>query len=374
MSKVLFAEQLRGLAALLVVASHLYNVYPIGQTVVAPFIAAPPLEIVTPWLVRVIGGLPINLGPFGVGVFFLVSGFVIPFSLRRHGRFTFLLARGLRIYPTYWGALGIGAACVWASARYWGLPVPFGWSALRSNALLVHTLKHVPTLDLVNWTLVVELHFYLFAALARPWILRGTWWPMLAAAAGAIGYRAAQAVGLMPQPSFLEIEAMSLPYMLIGTAFHHHFTGAWSLSRLGVVATALAAVSLVLMATSGAMGGNGIVQVSYAAALVTFGAAYAARRWTVDLAVLRWLARISFPLYAVHVLAGFTLMTWLIAGPWSLSYTLASIVALVVLLLLAWLLHYAVERWSIAAGSRLARLSTAVPAGRAAGPPGRSSA
>ncbi len=44
-------------------------------------------------------------GPFGVALFFLISGLVIPFSFDRHRTGAFLLARLLRIYPTYLAAL-----------------------------------------------------------------------------------------------------------------------------------------------------------------------------------------------------------------------------------------------------------------------------
>ncbi len=44
---------------------------------------------------------PINFGAFGVALFFLISGFVIPLSFQSYGRLDFLVARFFRIYPTY---------------------------------------------------------------------------------------------------------------------------------------------------------------------------------------------------------------------------------------------------------------------------------
>ncbi len=115
--KVVFADQLRGLAALLVVLSHMFNVYPFAQGIVSATAAVPPVQTPLLWISLAVTQSWINFGPFGVGLFFLVSGFVIPFSLRRHGRGTFLLARALRIYPTYWAALAVGCLMVAASAR-----------------------------------------------------------------------------------------------------------------------------------------------------------------------------------------------------------------------------------------------------------------
>ena len=353
---MLFADQLRGLAAVLVVLSHVFNVYPSAQPMVAAVAAAPQvMDLPRLWITPLVTQSWINMGPFGVGLFFLVSGFVIPFSLRRHGRVSFLLARALRIYPTYWAALALGCLLVMASARYWGRPVPFYGRQVLANAGLVHTLRGVATIDQVNWTLVVELHFYLFAALARPWLLCRSLWPMLAAVAGAAGLMAVQRIGWIGRPSFLELEAMSLPYMLIGTAVHYHFMGALRTPALAAVATALAGVFLGLFFASPVTAGYPVDGASYILALAVFTAAYAARASLPDWRALRLLSRISYPLYAVHLLAAFTIMTWLIAGPLALSYGWASLATLGILSLLAVALHLGVEQWTIHWGAALGR-------------------
>ncbi len=359
--KVVFADQLRGLAALVVVLSHMFNVYPFAQSMVSATVAAPPVEPPVLWITLAMTQPWINFGPFGVGLFFLVSGFVIPFSLRRHGRGAFLLARALRIYPKYWAALAVGCLLVVASARYWQRPVPFNWHSAWANATLSHTLRGIPTIDQVNWTLVVELHFYVFAALARPWILRGSLWPMLAAVVGALGLLAAQEAGLVGRPSFLELEAMSVPYMLIGTAFHYHFRGALRLAALWAVVAGLGAVFLGLFEVSRATGGTPVVAASYVYALLLFSVAYAAREWVPDWRVLRLLAQISYPLYAVHLLVAFALMTWLMAGPARWSYGWSGMATLGALLLFAWALHQGVERWTIRWGAALGRAAAPAP-------------
>ena len=362
--KVVFAEQLRGMAALLVVLSHIYGVYAFDQPLASALVAAPALALPPLPITPLVAQPWINLGPFGVGIFFLVSGFVIPFSLRRHGRMAFLLARALRIYPTYAAALAVGCLCVLASSRFWGLPMPFGWRIFGANAELLYLFRGAPSIDQVNWTLVIELQFYLFAALARPWILRGSFWPMAAAVTGAAALLAVQHLGWFRHPSFLEVEAMSLPFMLIGTAFHYRFMGRLSARGLWAAAAVLAGVFIALHRASSLTNANPADTASYAWALATFAAAYALRRRLPDLAALRLLARISFPLYAVHVLASFSLMTWLIAGPAGMSYAGASAISLGAMLILAWLLHQGVERWTM--GRDAARTATADPSVRCA--------
>src|SRR3954452_17183752 len=48
----------------------------------------------------------VNVGRFGVVAFFLVSGFIIPFSLERGGSVRrFWTGRFFRLYPLYWASL-----------------------------------------------------------------------------------------------------------------------------------------------------------------------------------------------------------------------------------------------------------------------------
>ena len=348
---------MRGLAAVLVVFSHLFNVYPFAPGIVSAIIAAPEVAVPASWLSRAVTQPWINLGPFGVGVFFLVSGFVIPFSLRRHGRAGFLLARALRIYPTYWAALAAGCILVWASARWWGRPLPFNVRSMWANATLLHTWRNIDSIDRVNWTLVIELHFYLFAAILRPWLLRASLLPMLAACAGAAAVWLAQRTGLIGTPSFLELIAMSLPYMLVGTLFHYHFTGALGAAALAGAAAGLLAVFVGLQLISPATGGDPVTIASYAEAFLVFAAAYAARAWLPDWRVLRALARISYPLYAVHLMAGFTLLTFMIAGPPGWPFEWAGGAVLAILLALATALHWGIERHTIRWGAALGRIN-----------------
>ena len=87
MSRIRFANQLRGLAALCVAVSHLIGVYwALPDVVSAVTATAPPPPAPYPDLFWLVLRQWFNLGPFGVALFFLISGMVVPFSLERHGR------------------------------------------------------------------------------------------------------------------------------------------------------------------------------------------------------------------------------------------------------------------------------------------------
>ena len=200
----------------------------ISWVVAAPPITGPispvALWVYPPWL---------DLGKFGVGTFFLISGFVIPFSLRRSGAGAFLLARALRIYPTFWAALLIEAATILASGRYWHRPPAYGIGAYLVNGLLIETPLGRPTVDWVSWTLSIEVKFYLLAAILRTTLLRGRVWPLLTVAAGALLLNLLQARGAIRLPPDLVSEAMYLGFIPIGTLFHHHHEGTVSAPGAG---------------------------------------------------------------------------------------------------------------------------------------------
>lgn len=139
-SKLIFANQLRGIAALLVVLSHLCCVFWGAKGAVSAYTGAPPAEGGQPWIGDYINSYYWNSGAVGVAIFFTISGFVIPMSLHHTGRLRFIVARFFRIYPTYIVSLGIALTAVWLSCRYWGSPFMWDLGTVVRNMLLVHTL------------------------------------------------------------------------------------------------------------------------------------------------------------------------------------------------------------------------------------------
>ena len=144
-----FLDALRGIAALLVLATHLQSsitgFYPDG------WLAAHPAAVAT-----------LEHGGIGVDVFFLISGFIVFIAARRvihagKGVRIFLLKRLLRIFLPYWPiALALAAAyAVLPNLSAASDPIQVNW--LKSLTLIPGGGDYsLP----VAWTLSFELFFY----------------------------------------------------------------------------------------------------------------------------------------------------------------------------------------------------------------------
>ena len=101
-----------------------------------------------------------SYGNYGVHLFFIISGFVIFWSLINIKKpLDFVVSRFSRLYPVYWAAMAFTFLCV----STFGLPgreAPV--SAFFGNFLMFHSYFHIPNVDGVYWTLSVELTFYLW--------------------------------------------------------------------------------------------------------------------------------------------------------------------------------------------------------------------
>src|SRR5262245_8352043 len=118
-----------------------------------------------------------SFGWLGVELFFVISGFIIPYSMYRGGYCfpgdfgTFLVKRVVRLDPPYLAVIGVTLGLLWASAFTPGVAVPrrevSGPQVLRDLGYLNAFLGY-PWLNPVFWTLAIEFQFYVLVAVAFP--------------------------------------------------------------------------------------------------------------------------------------------------------------------------------------------------------------
>ena len=127
-----------------------------------------------------------HIGWMGVDLFFVISGFVIylnAFRLRETfdqdwGR-VFALHRLARIAPLYLMTLILYACLVEPAMLFWPLAQMIFQGV--THALFIHNLfpSAQGAINGVNWSIGVEMQFYLFMFLAMPWLTRAKIWQIL---------------------------------------------------------------------------------------------------------------------------------------------------------------------------------------------------
>jgi peptidoglycan/LPS O-acetylase OafA/YrhL len=154
-------DALRGFAALTIVCFHL-----------SPVVLGSELHL------RIFRH--IDFGKYGVLLFFLVSGYVIPMSLERHGSLRrFWIGRMFRIYPAFLVAVAVLAVLITTGV----LPLNRSLRAETVSGVLGHLTMLQDLLGLrglvrVFWTLSYEMTFYLIVAglFAFRAHRRSVWW------------------------------------------------------------------------------------------------------------------------------------------------------------------------------------------------------
>ena len=275
----------------------------------------------------------LKYGEFGVQLFFVISGFVIYFTLKRSRRMMdFAFARLSRLYPAYWATLSLllivdlldPERFVW-------------WGGFLVNATLLQRTIGYPDIDIVFWTLAVEMTFYLvisvtffFAGLERRiWIVIGIWlacaniWPHV--------------VHIFPSRSAEWIQSLQVfphsPYFLAGIAFYDVRGNGLRVRHLSV----LVGCWLTLWHVSGETHAVASLLIFAAVLLAVMG-----RLSFIVNPVTLWLGAISYSLYLVHRNLGYMALFELnrlgIASAWGLLITVCGAV------LLASAITYFVER------------------------------
>ncbi len=367
--RVHWANALRGVAAGAVVIFHLGALFWTDQETGAWLARAQPLyggDSDAPTFARVLDALPLNLGAFGVSLFFVISGCVIAYSLERYSRRGFLIGRCLRILPTY--AAGYLITCAVIASQ--GDPRDeLGFGAVLAGSVpgLQHVLGRSAPADGIVWTLTIEIVFYVVCLIGYR-RLTGSIGALFAVAVACVAVQqvispdASASATVSGFQYLVLIAAPFLPVMLVGVTLSGVRRQTFSRRSAAAAVLALSATHYWLLRTSAVVETSEEYRVSF---VLTIGLAVlisaTSGRWTQS-APLNWVSGISYPLYVVHPVLGYAVLSQFASR--DLPASLGVCCALSFVTAVAWVLHVAVERPSHRLGRRLGRaLSRPTPLG-----------
>lgn len=375
--RIEWANALRAIAAVTVVTYHFGQVFWVRQPDAAALVHHEPLYTdhgQAPGFARWMESSPIDLGGFGIALFFVLSGFVIAISVDRYPRPGFVMGRTLRLVPTYAVGflLALGIVLVFLHSPGGAGSSPGWWSSVRGTVPALGVATQAKQISLgVDWTLDIEIVFYAVCLLGYRRLTRSWWVPLLALGA-CVAVQLALAddgvAGAVPEQlkglAYLaQLAAPFLPLMLIGvvvSAVHREVLAVWGL----VLVPVLAGTCTWLMVTSDAVPTTGEYQISVLSAVPVFLVTWRiGGRWRPG-RVLRFLSDISYPLYLTHAMIGYALLTLLTEKGWAPVPAIAA--AAVAALLAATAVHKLVElpthRYGQRCARRAGRRSVTVPA------------
>src|SRR4051812_44645930 len=224
--RLAWLDALRGFAALVVAYFHLQS-YTLDR----------PAAVFDGWL---------DLGRYGVLLFFLVSGYVIMMSLERYGSLRrFWVGRIFRIYPAWLLTALLMAVVVAAGVRpLGGILRENPEAAVLGHATMLQELLGLPSFVNVFWTLSYEMVFYLL--ISGLFVLglhrRCAWWAVGLAVTALVAGR------LLPNDLFtggaenLAVLSAAVALVLAGTVAAYV-----SGRRTAAVVAAVAGIGMVLL-------------------------------------------------------------------------------------------------------------------------------
>ena len=372
-SRILFLDHLRAIACLMVVFGHVFlmgiNDFP-TISVWVPYVTEPvfgpsspaknPFGPLTTWLVL---QLNVSFGPLGVGIFFLISGYVILRALDRETPLNFLIRRCFRIFPPALAACAAIALLTRFLVGLHGGTSPHSVFSVFAGGFAVPGFVGAFSSIPVIWSLTVEIVFYLVLGTSAAFIgvLRRGHILALSAASGAAAIAILSGMispllppGLVSAVNTFGFCCFHAGFLLIGSMLYRTADAPMS-ERVawGAAACATFAVTVTVITQIGQLGPTGTTAQNCIAAFLIFVIAATLKLRSRWLRPLEFVGRISYSLYLIHIPLAWMLMFELAAR--GVRATGGAFVATAICLLLAWAMFEVVEKPAQTLGKALTK-------------------
>ncbi len=365
--RIWFAHMLRAVAVIAVMISHYVDVFAHANAVAVGLAFTRPVTVdpglLLPKIILWFYNFNFNAGPFGVAVFFLISGFVIPISMEHIGTGQFIIRRFFRIFPPYAVGLLLVVIVMYVYTSRIGTPFPYTARDYLINASLLRDWFWIPSIDGVNWTLEVELKFYILCTFLA-WVsnlkssktLIVTTMVMLIfvyVTSGTYDFLLNNFFYLYKFAFNLSSAFGYIVFMFIGTCFYNLHTKHWTFSRFLVTAAVLFTFFYIAVSFSPVQALVSPIHYNYFYALVLFSLCYRFKDKIPYSRVLDFLSNISYPIYIVHGATGYILLTVFVTHNVHFYVSLVAVAALIIIE--SYILHRFVELPSNRLGKQISK-------------------
>lgn len=289
---------------------------------------------------------------FGLGMFFILSGYVIPLSLKNSNPRDYLIRRIFRIYPTLIICLFITIIMMTFANFYLESSqrnTQLNPITILSNLLLVRDVLNIRYIENATWTLDIEVHFYLLFFFFFYYAIEKRILTFILFACGLLVcsellfYIKPFVVNIRLIKGFIKLVTLNssyLTFMFIGTTIYYTLSKQWTYIKGIATLILLLVIHYYCLQTSSEY--SSIIFINHLYAMGLFLILYYLNNYIPYSSFLNKIAEISYPLYLTHGFTGYT-MYFLIYH--ATENVLAStITAFACVLILATLIHYFVEK------------------------------
>lgn len=266
----------------------------------------------------------------GVHMFFVISGFILPWSMHRGGYtlstfFRFFIKRLTRLEPPYIVSVIAAVVLLFLRSKLMNGSAPEidGGRVAAHFFYLIPFFEEYSWLNEVYWSLAVEFQYYIFIALIFPVLMSGNFLIRI------IIYSFCLAGPWLSGEAFLPA---LLPFFLMGITLFLHQQGIIAITEFVIILIACASV--------------GVLKSTGAAAVFSLAGVFIINTWpTRKPRLLSQLGKMSYSIYLFHPIIGATLIN-VLSHRYTESYQkpLVILAGVSVTLIGSAIMYYLVER------------------------------